>query len=40
VPVGVYHPKADIESVSTCGRPVIVIDALTAEEAIEQVAAI
>lgn len=40
VPVGVYHPKADIESVSTCGRPVVVIDALTAEEAIEQVAAI
>jgi len=40
VPVGVYHPKADTESVATCGRPVVVIDALTAEEAIEQIAKI
>lgn len=40
LPVGIYHPKATVDVAATCGREVVVVDALTAEEAVEQIEAI
>ena len=36
VPVGIHHPKATVELAETCGRRVVVVDAVTLEEAKKQ----
>ena len=36
VPVGIHHPKATFELAETCGRRVVIVDAVTIEEAKKQ----
>lgn len=40
LPVGVYHPKAVASDLESCGRPVVVIDAVTIDDAVQQVSSL